>query len=242
MAAAANISKGSPISLEFLACGLSVAVGVVYLFVERRENPVAGKVIGSAAILVALAVGYMTGYSHQAMLGTTAWHTPTIPLGFLLEALLLGGFCYLAIAPRLAPRLALRAKELPDDKSDDKLVNKLVDKCDDKKDTDKVFIWVLVVLAALAAVLALVHIFMVELGSDLVLYVLLVLVIGAAGPLLLALGVLTKLVKPAPLWALLGIVAALVGGLAFRAFVWVIVNPHLLSQIDGLLTVNSLHL
>ena len=96
MAAARNLASGSPISIELLMYGLGVAVGLVYFFVKRSESRFT-PVIGIIAVLVAVAIGFSTGYSHQAMPGTPAWHTITIPLSFMLSSLLLGGLLFQTI-------------------------------------------------------------------------------------------------------------------------------------------------
>jgi hypothetical protein len=96
MAAARNLASGSPISLELLMYGLGVAVGLAYFFVKRSESRIV-PIVGAIAMLVAVAVGYSTGYSHQAMPGTPAWHTIVIPLSFVLSALSVGGLLFQTI-------------------------------------------------------------------------------------------------------------------------------------------------
>jgi formate-dependent nitrite reductase membrane component NrfD len=96
-----NISTGSPISLEFLAFAISLFMGIVYLFLERREEAVP-KITGVAGIIVALGMGLMSGYSHMMMQGSPAWHTPAIPISFLTSGLLVGGFIYLAVVGKSA--------------------------------------------------------------------------------------------------------------------------------------------
>jgi formate-dependent nitrite reductase membrane component NrfD len=97
MAVMRNVTAGSPISLEFLVFLISLVVGIIYLFLERREEAVP-KVMGIVGIAVALGMGFMSGYSHMMMTGSPAWHTPAIPVSFLTSGLLLGGFIYLALA------------------------------------------------------------------------------------------------------------------------------------------------
>jgi hypothetical protein len=199
MAAAANIRTGAPVSLEFLACGLTLVVGVIYLFVQRQEGP-ASKVLGCASVLGAVAVGYTTGYSHQAMVGTPVWNTPAIPFGFLFGALLLGGFIYLALSAR-----------------------------DGTDGLSKVFVWIVAGLAVLTTLVTGVHGFAAPLDDRLFLYLALTPLVGGVGSLLAA----VLYARSASLvWAALGILTAVVGGLAFRAFVWVIVKPGLLSFLD----------
>jgi len=241
MALLTNVSTGSMVSLEFLGCGVALIVAVVYLFIKRAENPTAGKVIGVISVVVALAFGFVTGFRYETMLGTPEWHTPTISLGFMLTSLLFGGFCYEFIASFGGQAKA--ADEVEDADADMGAgakaaagakapaggadVNSRVAK---DRSFSRAFAWILTVLAALSTILYCVHIGMVDLTGNFVGYILLVVVVGGACSLLLS---IAMVFKPQRYWVYIGFATTLVGGLAFRAFVYLVANPHLLGQINN---------
>jgi formate-dependent nitrite reductase membrane component NrfD len=152
MAFVRNLSSGSPISLELMAWGLCLIVAVVYLLVKRGGGS-ATRVLGVIAVAVALAVGFLTGYSHATMVGMPGWHTPTIPVSFLLSSMTFGGFCYVALAKR---------------RTDEALI--------------KVLVGLLIALSILVTIAFAAHGVVVPLGADAVAYWLLVPLVGGAVP------------------------------------------------------------
>lgn len=245
MAVVRNISSGSPISLEFLAFAVTLAAGVIFLLASRvgggetageagggsavgvaaGETGVAGaaaageagevgggmavKIAAVLAIAAALFMGFMTGYSHMAMPGTTAWHTPAIPVAFLASALLLGGFLYLLLLGLIRGRAAVggdaaaAAAAARTPSRDIALV--------------KIIAISLAALAALTIIAAVVYGLFAPLGDFAIAFWLLVPVIGGAGSLVAA---ILDWRRPASSWAMLGLVAALIGACVLRVTLW----------------------
>jgi len=102
MAVVRNLSVSSPLSWEFISFAAAILVSIV-LLVPKKSNKALGKTLGIIAIIVALAVGFTTGYSHIAMVGMRSWHNPIIPACFLTSALLLGGLVCAAISGKENP-------------------------------------------------------------------------------------------------------------------------------------------
>lgn len=254
MALLTNVTSGSPVSLEFLACGLSLIVAVVYLFIKRGENIVAGKVMGVIAVLIALAFGFVTGYRYEAMPGMAEWHTHTLSIGFLLSFLLFSGFCY-GVITSFGRRLHLGG-EVEADVSAEAGVSAVAGESAEPgaaagesaeaqsevmteaqwheertRVIAKVYAWVMLILAAATTVVDCVHLAMVHLDSSLILYVVLVAVVGGIATLLIALGMLRK---PHFVWVYLGLITTFTGGLTFRMFVYLSASPHLLGQSDSI--------
>lgn len=92
-----NLSVESPISWELVSFGVAVIVGIVYLLLSNSKNALI-KLVAVIAIIMAIAVGFTSGYSHMSMLGMRSWHNAAIPASFLFSAILLGGLGYLAVA------------------------------------------------------------------------------------------------------------------------------------------------
>jgi formate-dependent nitrite reductase membrane component NrfD len=195
MAAARNLTSGSPISLELLMYGLAVAVGLVYFFVKRSESRIAS-IVGIITVLVAVAVGYSTGYSHQAMPGTPAWHTIAIPLSFMLSALLLGGLLFQTIVMIVS-----------------------------KDSVATTISWVLVGVAAANTLALAAYGLIVQMADIAVYYWLLAVVVGGVGAAAYA---LLMARKASLAWAGLAALAALVGALTIRVYVWLTVGSGLL--------------
>jgi formate-dependent nitrite reductase membrane component NrfD len=189
MAVARNITSGSPTSLEFLAFLISLIVGIIYLFLVMRDE-VVSKIMGAVGIIVALSMGLMSGYSHMAMTGSPAWHTPSIPISFLASGLLLGGFVYLAVA----------GKSVVEDK-------KLI----------KAIGTILIVLAVVTIASEVFYGLYASLGAAAVLYWCLAPLVGG-GVSAIAAGL--EIRRPSIIWVFVGLAATSLGGLILRAMVW----------------------
>ncbi|MDR1082789.1 MAG: polysulfide reductase NrfD [Coriobacteriales bacterium] len=221
MSVARNISSGTPVSLEFLAFVACVIVAVVYLFVTMRESSTK-KALGIAAMIVAVAVGFTGGYSHQAMVGMTAWHSPAVSVSFLLSALVPGGFIYLALVALFGANNEGGSEE--GDDSVDSSVAQTVD------DSTRKMTLVLVGLSLLSTVALIANGLMVPLGSATVLYWILVSLVGGAVPLASA---ALLLARPLLAWIYLGAGGALVGAFALRATIWLALNAGLSKTLES---------
>jgi hypothetical protein len=209
MSVARNISSASPVSLEFLACAACLIVGAGYLLATARgSSAVTRKAFGIIAMATAVAVGFTGGYSHQAMVGMTAWHSPTISLSFLLSALVLGGFLYLTLlvvfgqgAPGKALSREASAPALP-----------------------QVALWVLAGLSLLSTIALVANGLAVPLDDAAALYWALAPLAGGAVPLVAA---VLMLRRASLAWVCLGTAGAIAGALTLRATIWLAVNAGL---------------
>jgi hypothetical protein len=219
MSVARNISSGSPVSLEFLACAACLVVGVAYLLVTIRESPATTrKVLGIIATITAVAVGFTGGYSHQAMVGMTAWHSPTVSYAFLSSALVLGGFLYLTLL--VAFGRGTPGKALSHEASTDASV--------------KTMTQILVGLSLLSTIALVANGLAIPLGAASVLYWTLVPLAGGAVPLACA---TLMLRRPSFAWACLGTAGAIVGALALRTTVWLAINAGLSKLIESVIII-----
>ena len=206
MAAARNLASGSPISIELLMYGLGVAVGLVYFFVKRSESRFT-PIIGIIAALVAVAIGFSTGYSHQAMPGTPAWHTVAIPLSFMLSSLLLGGLLFQTIVVIVS-----------------------------KDAVSSTISWALVGVAAANTLALAAYGLMVQLADNAIYYWLLAVVVGGAGAVAYA---LLMARRTSLAWLGLSVLAALVGAVTIRAFVWLTAKSQLVILLDAVALANN---
>lgn len=140
MSVVRNLSPDSPVSWELLSYGAALIVGVVYALLSKREN-VLVKIVAAVAVIVAVAIGFTTGYSHMSMVGMPSWHNIAIPAGFLFSALLLGSLLYLAAGKQ----------------ADDKKANTIIT-------------WIAIILAFLTALSYTAYGFTANLGEYAVLY------------------------------------------------------------------------
>lgn len=191
-----NISIESPFSWELLSYVAVVALGLIY-FLFAKSSKIVVKIIAVLALILAVAFGFSTGYSHVSMPGTPSWHTPAMPACFLLGALALGGFCYLTICTQ------------QEDSKGFGLVTKI-----------------LVVLTALLTVSYVVYGFTASLGDHTLVYWALVPLVGGA---VSAISAILLMLKKTLLWLYVGLASTLIGAVAMRALVWVIVETGLSS-------------
>jgi formate-dependent nitrite reductase membrane component NrfD len=195
MAIVRNVSSGSPASWEFLIYLLVLICSAICLVVVRREGRLGG-ILSALCILLALMMGFITGYYHMAMIGTPAWHTPAIPLGFTTSALLLGGFIYVALAG------------YGSEKSSKK----------NKSKTIEVFLVALAVVTGGATVTFGIS---TAFGSYAPLYWMATPVTG--GVISATAAVMSIRTRRVSLrWARIGVLTSLVGALAFRASLWLV--------------------
>lgn len=99
MSVVSNLKLESPISWELVSYGIAVIVGVVYLALAKSKNALI-KPVAIIAIIVAVAVGFTSGYSHMSLTGMRSWHNAAIPASFLFSALSLGSLGYLALSKK----------------------------------------------------------------------------------------------------------------------------------------------
>jgi len=100
MAAAAHIGSGSPISLELLFLGVCVVVAVVYLVVVNREGT-PPKATGVVGIVAGLVLAYVLGHGYEVVAARPVWATPALGLSYLLSGLTLGGLAVLSVSAAL---------------------------------------------------------------------------------------------------------------------------------------------
>jgi hypothetical protein len=199
MAIVRNVSNGSPASWEFLIYLLVLLCSAICLAVVRREGRLGG-ILSALCILLALAMGFSTGYYHMAMIGTPAWHSSAIPLGFTASALLLGGFIYLALTGRGSKE---GSKKGP--------------KKNDSKTIEGILVTLAIVTAAATATFGVSASF----GLYAPLY-------WMAAPI--AGGMVSAVVAVMSIhthrfsarWACIGVLTSLAGALAFRASLWLV--------------------
>jgi anaerobic dimethyl sulfoxide reductase subunit C (anchor subunit) len=99
MQAIANLGSFSGVSLELIFLGLSIVVGIIYIFTVRAESA-ASKGVGAVGIILALIFGFITGHSYQITAQTT-WDNFGLAFSYLTSALTLGGFLYLTTVAAL---------------------------------------------------------------------------------------------------------------------------------------------
>jgi uncharacterized membrane protein YidH (DUF202 family) len=207
MAITRNVSSGSPASWEFLIYLLVLVCAVICLLVLRREGRLGG-VLSALCILLALAMGCSTGYYHMAMIGTPAWHSPAIPLGFTAGALLVSGFIYLAVAGcGLEKGLEKDAKKSSEE--------------DSKASTSKIMVWILAVLAIATTAAALFFGASASFGQDALLYWIAAPAVGGVS-FAVAIVMLKCARGVSRRWAFIGASFSLIGALAFRASLWLV--------------------
>ncbi|MDR1088597.1 MAG: dimethyl sulfoxide reductase anchor subunit [Coriobacteriales bacterium] len=210
MAIVRNVSSGSPASWEFLIYLLLLVCSVVCLVRVRREGSLGG-VLSVVCIVLALAMGFITGYSHMAMTGTPAWHTPAIPAGFMASALLLGGFISVSLAGQSSSEASGEDRESPEEGQEGQ--------ASPGEDRAKRIAWILVALALITAVSAVLFGIPASFGPETLLYWIAVPVIGGVASAFAA--VLAARTR-APWWAYVGVLCSLVGALVFRVSLWLV--------------------
>ena len=189
-----NVSLNSPLSWELMSYGFAIVVSIVFLILGKSKG-VLLKTLAIIAIIVAVAVGFTTGYSHLSMVGMRSWHNPLIPWCFLISALLLSGLIYLAITGK------------KEDEKDRKLITTII-----------------VILAVFATLCYCAYGFTASLGDYAMLYWTAAPLIG--GTISMVCAILMK-IKDAAVWLYASATAALVGAVAFRAIIWLIVETGL---------------
>jgi hypothetical protein len=210
MSVARNISSGSAVSLEFGAFVACLIVTLVSLYVTQRDSS-AKKVVGIVAMVVAGAVGFTGGWSHQAMLGMSAWHSPTVSCAFLSSALVAGGFVYVSLVA-LSTGVSRELGTGP--------LHKMLRK----------MAVILAGLSLLSAACVVANGLMVPFGEHAVLYGVLVVVCGSLVPVGCA---LLAWLRPSPLWLYLGCVGALFGAFGVRATIWLATNAGLSKALES---------
>jgi hypothetical protein len=240
MSATRNIATGSPISLEFLAFVVCLIVAVAYLFTTLRESP-ANKALGIAAMIMAVAVGFTGGYSHQAMVGMTAWHSPTVSCSFLLSALVLGGFVYLLLATLGRDVNVEEVREVRATEGSaasevsaataSEVTAGTVTPPNNPTRTMTAMTGALAVLSLLSAIALLANGLTVPLGDTTALYWVLVPLVGGIVPVACA---VLAFLRPLPVWWYLGMAGAFVGAFVLRATIWLAVNAGLPKLVENL--------
>lgn len=197
MAAVWNLGSFSGISVELMLIGVACIVMVAYLVVLKRgANATALKVLGVLGIVAGLALGFFTGHGY-VIEAQTAWNTEVLPLAYLGTSLAMGAFAYLTCA------VALKA---------------------DAADMERA--GAAVCVGALAGALASAA-YIVAVGFDHAAEAGVVLWAGivACGIVITAIcGVMAALKKNvggALAVPVVGLVAAFIGGLALRCFMWI---------------------
>jgi anaerobic dimethyl sulfoxide reductase subunit C (anchor subunit) len=203
MAAVGNLGSLSGISIELILLGLGVVVAVIYALVARN-NSGAVKAVSVIALIVGLVFAWALGSSY--VIGSrAAWDSQVLPFAYLGSGLAMGGFLYLAF---------------------------LVAKKEDSEGIKKVALFVLLasaieLIAFLAFGLAAGD---VVIADNAILFWGAAVVVGAVLPLIAAI-VIWRNTKSASL-VYIGLVTALVGGVALRALMWLAGSPAIVNLFD----------
>lgn len=196
MWAAQNVFSFSGISIELIFVGLCVVLGIVYLVLCKRGSAAtARKVIAILALMCGLLLAFFTGHGY-VIESRANWNTEMLPLAYTGTALAAGGFLFLLMAA----------------------VQKV-----DAAEFKKMALWG-IIAAALCAVTLIAYVAAIGFDAAAVNGVLLwggIIICGVVATV--AAAVLAYL-KPASgaAFAGVGLVAALVAGLALRALMWLV--------------------
>ena len=202
MAAATNLLSFSPISLELIFLGLGVIVAVVYIVLVNRESN-ASKILGGIAIVIGAIFAYVSGHGYEVIAVKFAWATPTLTLSYLLSALTLGGFLFLAL------QVAFKDEEV----------------------SIKKIALVALIVAALSTILYAGYGIAAPLGDNAILFWIGSFVVG--GLITLAAAVLLYLrMKNIQVLVYVGLATALIGGIIFRAVMWLAGSTYILNFFD----------
>lgn len=107
MAAAANVFSFSGISVELIMLGANAIVAVAYLLATRTSGA-ASKVVGALGVVCGLGLAFCVGNGY-AMDAQPLWNTPLLPLAYLGNGLACGGCLFLALVGAFAPKSAAGA-------------------------------------------------------------------------------------------------------------------------------------
>lgn len=99
MAAVWNLGSFSGISLELIMIGITAIIMIVYLIVLKRSAEAAGarKALAVLGIIAGLLLAFITGHGY-VIEAQAAWNTELLPLAYLGTALALGAFIYQSCA------------------------------------------------------------------------------------------------------------------------------------------------
>ena len=190
MSAATNIFSFSPISLELIFLGLGVIVAIIYMVLVNREGT-ASKVLAICAIVVGALFCYFSGHGYEMIHVRAAWATPALTFSYALSALTFGGFLFLILQAVLKDEAAA---------------------------IKKVALFVLIV-AVLQTIIYVIYGATIDLGDNATLFWVGSVVVGGIVAVVAGLIAFLKSNTAAGM-ACIGFVAALVGGIAVRAIMW----------------------
>jgi anaerobic dimethyl sulfoxide reductase subunit C (anchor subunit) len=205
MNAVANLGSFSGISIELIFIGVSFVLAVIYAVLTRREGSEgARKAVGVIAAVVGLLFCWALGSSY-VIAARPLWAVQTLPLSYFGSGLAMGGFLFLALAAIFK--------------------------------TEAAGIKQLGLFALIAAAIELVGFLAYGLmagdaavASNGLLFWLGAVVVGAVLPLVAGFLVYRNAEQTTLVYA--GLVGALVGGVAFRALMWVLGEGYLPNLFD----------
>ncbi|MDR2109268.1 MAG: dimethyl sulfoxide reductase anchor subunit [Coriobacteriales bacterium] len=205
MNAVSNLGSFSGISIELIFIGVSFVVAVIYAVLVRREgSEAARKAVGVIAAVIGLLFCWALGSSY-VIASRPLWAVQTLPLSYFGSGLASGGFLFLALAAAFKSEAA---------------------------ELKKLGLFALIVAAieliafvaygALSGAPAIADNALLFWGGAVV--------VGAVVPVISGYLIYRNAEKTTLVYA--GLVGALVGGVAFRALMWVLGSGYLSSFFD----------
>lgn len=193
MSAVTNIFSFSGISLELLFLGLSLLVAIIYAIASRRESALGTRIVGIIGLVLGLILCVVLGSSYL-IAARPAWNNFGLPLSFFGSSLVMGGFLFVTVANSVKV---------------------------DKEDIKMTCVWIIVAaIIALVAYLAFGLLSGVALDpAQAALFWVAVVIIGAGIPTVCAIMLHANTGRKS--LAYIGLVSAVIGGVGFRALMWV---------------------